>query len=76
MSSQEAIAIMNTASSAEPKLREKPLSPAMLRELSARSDARGAIRTISHYGAVAIVGTLSRLTSSITPRTGSFANRE
>ena len=55
---------MNTASSAEPKLRDNPLSPGMLRELSARSDARGAIRTVSHYGAVAILGTLIWLVSS------------
>jgi fatty acid desaturase len=55
---------MNTASSAEPKLRDKPLIPGMLRELSARSDVRGAIRTISHYGAVAILGTLIWLVSS------------
>ena len=34
---------MNTAIPAEPKLRDKPLSPAMLRELSARSDVRGVI---------------------------------
>jgi fatty acid desaturase len=55
---------MNTATSAEPKLREKPLSPAMLRELSERSDVRGAVRTVSHYGAIAIVGTLIWLVSS------------
>ena len=55
---------MNTVISAEPKLRDKPLNPAMLRELSARSDAQGAIRTISHYGAVAILGTLIWLVSS------------
>ena len=55
---------MNTATSAEPKLREKPLSPAMLRELSERSDVRGAVRTVSHYGAIAFVGTLIWLVSS------------
>ena len=55
---------MNTVISAEQKLRDKPLNAAMLRELSARSDARGAIRTISHYGAVAIVGTLIWLVAS------------
>lgn len=55
---------MNTAISAEPKLRDKPLSPALLRQLSARSDLRGAIRTISHYGAVVIVGTMIWLVSS------------
>jgi fatty acid desaturase len=55
---------MNTAISAEPKVRDKALSPAMLRELSARSDARGAIRTISHYGAVVVLGTLIWLVAS------------
>ncbi|MBR1268410.1 fatty acid desaturase [Bradyrhizobium sp. AUGA SZCCT0222] len=55
---------MNIVTSVEPKLREKPLSPAMLRELSERSDVRGAVRTVSHYGAIAIVGTLIWLVSS------------
>jgi fatty acid desaturase len=55
---------MNTAISSEPRLRDKPLNPAMLRELSARSDFRGVLRTISHYGAVAIVGTLIWLVAS------------
>jgi fatty acid desaturase len=55
---------MNTAISAEPNLRDKPLSPAVLRELSARSDLQGAVRTVSHYGAVAIVATLIWLVSS------------
>jgi fatty acid desaturase len=36
----------------------KPLTPAMLRELSARSDLQGALRTASHYAAVALFGTL------------------
>jgi fatty acid desaturase len=49
---------MNTMTSDEPKLREKPLTPAMLRELSERSDIRGAVRTISHYGAIVVVGIL------------------
>lgn len=49
---------MNTMTSDEPKLREKPLTPAMLRELSERSDLRGAVRTISHYGAIVVVGIL------------------
>lgn len=49
---------MTTMTSDEPKLREKPLTPAMLRELSERSDLRGAVRTISHYGAIVVVGIL------------------
>jgi fatty acid desaturase len=55
---------MDTAISTEPKLRDKRLNPAMLRELSVRSDIRGAIRTIGHYGAVAMLGTLIWLVSS------------
>lgn len=49
---------MDTMTSDEPKLREKPLTPTMLRELSERSDLRGAVRTISHYGAIVVVGIL------------------
>jgi fatty acid desaturase len=47
-----------TTASAQSKSGDKPLSPALLRELSARSDFRGAVRTVSHYGAVVIVGML------------------
>lgn len=36
----------------------------MLRELSVRSDLQGIVRTASHYGAIAIVGTLIWLVSS------------
>jgi fatty acid desaturase len=49
---------MTITTSNEPILREKPLTPAMLRELSVRSDLRGAVRTISHYGAIVVVGFL------------------
>lgn len=49
---------MNTAAIPDANRDVKPLSPAMLRALSARSDVRGAVRTASHYGAVAIFGTL------------------
>jgi fatty acid desaturase len=38
--------------------RPKPLTPAMLRELSARSDLLGAVRAATHYGAIAVVGAL------------------
>lgn len=55
---------MSTAVIPEAKDRQKPLSPAVLRELSVRSDLQGAVRTISHYGAVAITGTLIWLVSS------------
>jgi fatty acid desaturase len=49
---------MDTTASPEVKHRDKPLTPAMLRELSARSDLQGVIRTISHYSAVVVLGTL------------------
>lgn len=55
---------MTTTTSDELRLREKPLTPSMLRELSERSDFRGAVRTISHYGAIVVVGTLIWLVSS------------
>src|SRR3954468_13848751 len=38
--------------------RLKPLAPAMLRELSVRSNLRGAAQSLSHYGLVVLVGTL------------------
>src|SRR5882757_10426929 len=56
--------IMSTTVSPEVNRPDKPLSPAMLRELSARSDLLGAMRTASHYGAVAIVGALIWLVSA------------
>lgn len=43
---------------------EKPLTPAMLRELSVRSDLHGLVRAASHYGVIAILGTLIWLVSS------------
>src|SRR4051794_27878092 len=55
---------MSTAVIPEAKDRQKPLSPVILRELSVRSDLQGAVRTISHYGAVAITGILIWLVSS------------
>ena len=62
MSSQEAIT--STTESIESRFRDKPLSPATLRELSARSDLQGLVRAASHYGAIVIVGTLIWLTSA------------
>ena len=55
---------MTTAAIPEANDRSKPLSPAMLRALSTRSDLQGAVRTVSHYGAIAIVGALIWLISS------------
>ena len=43
---------------------EKPLNSATLRELSARSDLQGLVRAASHYGVIAVVGTLIWLVSS------------
>ncbi len=49
---------MSTAAIPDANHRTKPLDPAMLRELSARSNLPGAVRTLSHYGAVTIFGVL------------------
>ena len=43
---------------------EKLLTPAMLRELSARSDLQGLVRAGSHYGVIAVMGFLIWLVSS------------
>jgi fatty acid desaturase len=43
---------------------EKPLTPAMLRELSVRSDLQGLIRAASHYGVITVMGALIWLVSS------------
>lgn len=55
---------MSTTAISDANDRPKPLSPAMLRELSVRSDLQGAVRTASHFGAVAIIGALIWLVSS------------
>src|SRR3569833_92058 len=39
--------------------RLKPLAPAMLRELSVRSNLRGAAQSLSHFGLGVLVGALS-----------------
>ena len=49
---------MTDATVSEPDHRLKPLSPAMLRELSVRSDLRGAVQSLGHYGMIVLVGTL------------------
>ena len=43
---------------------EKPLTPAMLRELSVRSDLQGLVRAVSHYGVITVMGALIWLVSS------------
>lgn len=55
---------MTITTSNEQILREKSLTPAMLRELSVRSDLLGVVRTISHYGAIVVVGILIWLVSA------------
>ncbi|SPP98872.1 MULTISPECIES: fatty acid desaturase [Bradyrhizobium] len=49
---------MTDATVSESGHRLKPLSPAMLRELSARSNFQGAVRSLCHYGVVILVGSL------------------
>ena len=49
---------MTDATVSEPGHRLKPLTPAMLRELSVRSDLKGAVRSFCHYAAVVLVGSL------------------
>jgi fatty acid desaturase len=54
---------MSMASPIDP-VRPKLLTPIMLRDLSVRSNAQGAARTLSHYAAILIVGTLIGLVAS------------
>src|SRR5207244_387347 len=63
-SSHEAMTTMDTTASPEVKHRDRPLNPVMLRELSAKSDAQGIVRIVSHYSAMAVVGTLIWVVSS------------
>ena len=55
---------MSTTLNVDAPHRTKPLTPAMLRDLSARSDRRGVVRTATHYGAIAATGALIWLVSS------------
>ena len=55
---------MSTLETHDGGVRLKPLSPVTLRELSAKSNFAGAIRTASHYGMIVIIGTLIGLVSS------------
>jgi fatty acid desaturase len=55
---------MDTTASSEVTHPDKPLSPAMLRELSVKSDMQGIVRIVSHYSAMAVVGSLIWLVSS------------
>ncbi len=49
---------MSDATVTEAQHRLKPLTPAMLRELSVRSDRQGALRSASHYAAIVLMGGL------------------
>lgn len=49
---------MSDATVSEPGHRLKPLTPAMLRELSVRSDLKGAVQSLGHYAAIVLVGAL------------------
>ena len=49
---------MTDATVSEPGHRLKPLSPAMLRDLSVRSNLRGAAQSLGHYGMIALGGAL------------------
>ncbi|MCK1681979.1 fatty acid desaturase [Bradyrhizobium sp. 147] len=48
----------------DPGHRLKPLTPAMLRQLSVRSDLRGAAQSLGHYGAIVLVGMLIWMVAS------------
>ncbi|RQH14128.1 fatty acid desaturase [Bradyrhizobium sp. RP6] len=49
---------MSDATVSEPGHRLKPLTPAMLRKLSVRSNIRGAAQSLGHYGVILLVGAL------------------
>jgi len=55
---------MTDATVSEPGHRLKPLSPTMLRELSVRSNLRGAAQSLGHYGMIVLVGALIWIVSS------------
>lgn len=49
---------MTDATVSKPGHRLKPLTPAMLRELSVRSNLKGSVRSLGHYGVIVLVGAL------------------
>lgn len=55
---------MTDATVSEPGHRLKPLGPAMLRELSVRSNLRGAAQSLGHYGLIVLAGALIWMVSS------------
>jgi fatty acid desaturase len=55
---------MTDTTVSEPGHRLKPLTPTMLRDLSVRSDLKGAMQTAGHYGAIVLVGVAISVVSS------------
>ncbi|WP_028138615.1 fatty acid desaturase [Bradyrhizobium japonicum] len=55
---------MTNTTVSEPGHRLKPLTPTMLRDLSVRSDLKGAMQTAGHYGAIVLVGAAIAVVSS------------
>ncbi|WP_314948712.1 fatty acid desaturase [Bradyrhizobium cosmicum] len=55
---------MTDATVSEHGHRLKPLTPAMLRELSVRSNLRGAVQSLGHYGVVLLAGMLVWIVAS------------
>ncbi len=55
---------MTDTTVSEPGHRLKPLTPTMLRDLSVRSDLKGAMQTAGHYGAIVLVGAAIAVVSS------------
>ena len=56
---------MSEAVASGPKSQDRrPLSPTLLRELSARSNFQGLVRMVSHCGVIAVLGTLVWMVSS------------
>ncbi|WP_375306942.1 fatty acid desaturase [Bradyrhizobium sp. A11] len=55
---------MTDTTVSEPGHRLKPLTPTMLRDLSVRSDLKGAMQTAGHYGAIVLVGAAIFVVSS------------
>lgn len=55
---------MSDATVSESGHRLKPLAPAMLRELSVRSNLRGAVQSLGHYGVILLIGGLIWMVAS------------
>jgi fatty acid desaturase len=55
---------MSDATVSDSGHRLKPLAPAMLRELSVRSNLRGAVQSLGHYGVILLIGGLIWMVAS------------